>query len=88
MGKDSRQLRLWEQRAAEEAADSMLPKTVPPFSSKHIWSLTGNSVTQAMASLGSGELYARWRRAKEVLASGSVVLEGDLPTADERDGAL
>ena len=38
MGKDVQQLRLWEQRAAEEAADSMLPKTVPPFTSKHIWS--------------------------------------------------
>ena len=75
MGKDVQQLRLWEQRAAEEAADSMLPKTVPPFTSKHIWSLTGNSIAQAMAALGSGELYARWRRAKEVLVSGSAVLE-------------
>ena len=80
MGKDNQQLRLWEQRAAEEAADSMLPKTVPPFTSKHIWSLTGNSIAQAMAALGSGELYARWRRAKEALASGSVVLEAGLPT--------
>ena len=33
-----------------------------------------------MAALGSGELYARWRRAKEVLVSGSVVLETDFPT--------
>jgi site-specific DNA-cytosine methylase/integrase len=80
MGKDVQQLRLWEQRAAEEAADSMLPKTVPPFTSKHIWSLTGNSIAQAMAALGSGELYARWRRAKEVLVSGSAVLETELPT--------
>ena len=37
---------------------------IPLFSSKHIWSLTGNSVAQAMASMGSGELYARWRDCK------------------------
>ena len=33
MGKSAEQLKLWRERAAEEVADSMLPKTVPPFTS-------------------------------------------------------
>ena len=83
MGKSAEQLKLWRERAAEEVADSMLPKTVPPFTSTRIWELTGNSIAQAMAALGAGELHARWKRAKELLATGVVTLGTDFPARED-----
>ena len=83
MGKSAEQLKLWRERAAEEAADSMLPKTVPPFTSTRIWELTGNSIAQAMAALGAGELHARWKSAKELLSTGVVTLGTDLPARED-----
>ena len=58
MEKPLEQARLWKVRAAEEQADSMLPKTVPPFTSSLMWLLTGNSIATRMAALGVGELHA------------------------------
>ena len=83
MGKSAEQLKLWRERAAEEVADSMLPKTVPPFTSTRIWELTGNSIAQAMAALGAGELHARWKRSKELLATGVVTLGTEFPGRED-----
>ena len=83
MGKSSEQLQLWRERAAEEEADSLLPKTVPPFTSPRIWELTGNSIAQEMAALGAGELHARWKLAKQLIAEGGVTLQGALPTRED-----
>jgi len=84
MGKSHTQRLLWKQRHSEELADSMLPKTVPPYTSSLVWSLTGNSVAARMAALGVGELHARWQAMKAELDAGRVVLQGDVPTsADE-----
>ena len=38
-------------RAAEEAADASVPKTVPPYTASYIWSMAGNSVAQEMAAV-------------------------------------
>ena len=59
MGKQPHLLTLWKHRYAEEVADSMLPKTVPPYSARLVWAMTGNAVAQRMAALGAGELHAR-----------------------------
>ena len=83
MEKPLEQARLWKVRAAEEQADSMLPKTVPPFTSSLMWLLTGNSIATRMAALGVGELHVRWSRCKELLSSGMVVLSGDLPATPD-----
>ena len=80
MGKQPSQLlTLWQRRYAEEVADSMLPKTVPPYSSRLVWAMTGNAVAQWMAALGAGELHARWKRVKELLDSGSNKFVNKLP---------
>ena len=61
----------------------MLPKAVPPFTSARIWELTGNSIAQVMAALGAGELHARWKSAKELLATGVVTLGVDFPARED-----
>ena len=58
MEKPLEQARLWEVRAADEQADSMLSKTVPPFTSSLTLLLTGNFTATRMAGLGVGELHA------------------------------
>ena len=74
MEKPAGQLRLWKQRSAEELSDSLLPKTVPQYSSALAWLVLGNSIASRMAVLGVGELNARWQRAKTLLAAGEVEL--------------
>ena len=54
------QLRLWKSRSAEELSDSLLPKTVPQYSSELAWLMLGNSIAARVAVLGVGELNARW----------------------------
>ena len=83
MEKPLEQARLWKVRAAEEQADSMLPKTVPPFTSSLMWLLTGNSIATRMAALGVGELHSRWSKCKELLNSGTVVLSGEWPASPD-----
>ena len=83
MEKPLEQARLWKVRAAEEQADSMLPKTVPPFTSSLMWLLTGNSIATRMAALGVGELHSRWSKCKELLSSGTVVLSGERPSTPD-----
>lgn len=83
MEKQSGLLKVWKTRAAEEASDSLLPKTVPPFTESILWELTGNSIAQRMAALGVGELHTRWRAAKGLLASGAVSLTGQPPESPD-----
>ena len=81
MEKPQVQLKLWQwqTRYAEELADSMFPKTVPPYSSALVWSVTGGAVAQRMAGHGVGELHARWKMMKSLLVSGAVALSGEVP---------
>ena len=83
MEKPLEQARLWKVHAAEEQADLLLPKTVPPFTSSLMWLLTGNSIATRMVVLGVGEFYARWSKCKELLSSGTVVLSGELPASPD-----
>ena len=64
----------------------MFPKTVPPFSSALVWSVTGNAVAQRMAGHGVGELHARWKMMKSLLVSGAVALSGEVPGSHKPRG--
>ena len=79
MGKQKVVLDKWRARAAEEAADASLPKTVPPFSAEYIWGMVGNSIAQQMASVAVEEFVDRYGVMKRLLLDGSVVLEPGLP---------
>ena len=83
MGKPARVLERWRTRAAEEAADASLPKTVPPYAATHIWSLAGNSIAQAMAALVVEEFVSRYCTMRRLLDDGSVTLEPGLPASGD-----
>ena len=80
MTKQEGLLRPWKSRLAEEFSDSLLPKTVPQYSSELAWLMLGNSIAARMAVLGVGELNARWQEAKKLLGACEVELLTNLPS--------
>ena len=64
-----RAISCWKSRSVEELSDSLLPKTVPQYTSELAWLMLGNSIAARMAVLGVGELNARWQEAKKLLGA-------------------
>ena len=83
MGKPPELLQRWRERAALEAADRELPRTVPPYTSDRIWEVTGNSIVEGMASEGANEVTERWRKVKPLLDAGEIKLATERPASGD-----
>ena len=75
MGKRADVLKRWRERAALQAADAQLPRTVPPYTATAIWSIVGNSVATEMAKAAVSEHVHRVSEMRRLRDEGVVVLE-------------